>query len=479
MNRLPSSVREALIQDAKTYKLKARSWCIHDLLSLNSKYTLSSSIPKKNENTAPIFQPSKQKPIIQRDTAQTMLEDVKSRLAGQHLKCLSLMDQIKERFSCNIGPDIYEKELKTKKTCTEQRRKTKVIRALNQSVHQLKLSEYVKVAQNIKLNLAKITKLLENLEALHADTYLISHQLLANERPAFNRFEHADRNLIAATFEQIRSRHASSVETLADIVIALRESDHLDSLINPNKQEDEDLRLLPNELSIYSFLRARLSIQLLCDHYMALHKFKSSGVINVNCKFEEVLEAAITEAKVVCTQNLLIAPEVYVSLEETSGSLTIIRPWMHHVLVEVLKNAMSASVANTSSYENKKSPSPIFIYVIEHLNHHDCLIIDSGLGLSDKKLSKAFHFAETSSSRRWDRIDEQQSYASPQTVPLGGLGVGLTLSRMMMQMFGGDLFLQNKSTFENEEVKGFNTNETGCVVTLRILKDDSFLQTLY
>ena len=42
-------------------------------------------------------------------------------------------------------------------------------------------------------------------------------------------------------------------------------------------------------------------------------------------------------------------------------------------------------------------------------------------------------------------MEQQQSYASPQTVPLGGLSVGLPLSRMMMKMFGGDFLLGDKS----------------------------------
>ena len=43
---------------------------------------------------------------------------------------------------------------------------------------------------------------------------------------------------------------------------------------------------------------------------------------------------------------------------------------------------------------------------------------------------------------RWDRLHEQQSYATVRQ-PLSSLGVGLTLSRLMMRAFGGDLYLSN------------------------------------
>lgn len=493
MNRLPTTIRESLLLDAKKFsQVQSIPWSIQSLANLNENSiadnATSLTVNGIEQSSAQIKASytntfMNKQSIVQRNVAEQLLGDVKLRLAGQHSKCLTLMDQIRQRYG-------REHEWSTKKPVfgsnnnmllSENTGRPRIIKALNQPVRNI---NYLKFAKNLQSNLKKIMRSLENIESLHSDTYLISYQLLANDGPAFKRFTKADQNLIASTFEQIRSRHASSVETLADVVIGLRECDYLSNISDNRKQDNQiEDEFLPHERSIDHFLRARLGVQLLCDHYMALHKCKPTGVISLDCNFAEVLEAAVTEAKVICTQNMLTAPDVDISFESnTGGEMTIIRPWMHHVLVEILKNAMASSVQRTLNekllFEN--SPPPILIKVMEKKYYYDCLICDNGVGLTEESMERAFRFAETSSLRRWDRMENQQSYAAPQTVPLGGLGVGIPLSAMMMQMFGGNLFLANRSTTLKEEKKSEeNDSETGCIVTLRIMKDQSIEQKLY
>jgi len=90
-------------------------------------------------------------------------------------------------------------------------------------------------------------------------------------------------------------------------------------------------------------------------------------------------------------------------------------------------------------------------------------IMDQGIGLKDEK--RAFGFAQTASRERWDRLEEQQSYAAVRQ-PLGSLGVGLPLSKLMMRVFGGDLVLSNR------ERRG--DMDSGCTATLKINYDDTY-----
>jgi pyruvate dehydrogenase kinase 2/3/4 len=94
-------------------------------------------------------------------------------------------------------------------------------------------------------------------------------------------------------------------------------------------------------------------------------------------------------------------------------------------------------------------------------------IIDQGTGVRD--IDEAFGFARSSSRKRWDRLKEQQSYAAVRQ-PLGSLGVGLTLSRLMLRAFGGDLTLSN-----NHQGMMSGPNGSGCTATLMINLDDSYL----
>ena len=89
-------------------------------------------------------------------------------------------------------------------------------------------------------------------------------------------------------------------------------------------------------------------------------------------------------------------------------------------------------------------------------------VIDRGMGIQN--INQAFGFAQSSSPKRWDRINEQQSYAEVRQ-PLGSLGVGLPLSRLMLRIFGGDLIVTN-----NRDNKG-----GGCTALLRISYDDTHI----
>jgi pyruvate dehydrogenase kinase 2/3/4 len=190
------------------------------------------------------------------------------------------------------------------------------------------------------------------------------------------------------------------------------------------------------------FLRQRLGIQLLCDHYISLNKGKSSGVISLNCVFHDVLTDAILESKHICDANFGIAPNVYISNEDEISliKMHLIRPWVHHAIVELLKNAMTSSI--------KKDPfNPPDIYVEVDKCHNSntlkCKIIDQGEGL--KSVSEAFRFASSSIEQIWDRLKEQQSYATVRP-PIASLGVGLPLSSMMIKMFGGNIHLEQRSS---------------------------------
>jgi hypothetical protein len=94
--------------------------------------------------------------------------------------------------------------------------------------------------------------------------------------------------------------------------------------------------------------------------------------------------------------------------------------------------------------------------------------MDQGLGLDHAGIQRAFQFAESSSQQRWDRLDEQQSYGMVRA-PIGSLGVGLPLSRMMMQMFGGDVRLERREEGERLSVSGNGgvyVAEGGCSASL-------------
>jgi pyruvate dehydrogenase kinase 2/3/4 len=252
------------------------------------------------------------------------------------------------------------------------------------------------------------TRLVDShLHYLHRDTEQLCRQLLSS--PVLQRWNSADQDIVSKTLEQIRDRHATTLERLVDLKL---ESD-----------EKNDI------------LRVRYSIQLLCDHYVKLYKNKDAGAITTIENASDLLDPAISQAQQVCESHWMMAPEVHLQRANPSKPLTLVLPWVHHTLVELLKNTFHATLQRHS-----RDPPPVQITLSSDDDAVCVTLQDHGIGLPDS--GNLFAWGYSSAGRRWDRLDEQQSYAAVRS-PMSSLGVGLSASRLMMQHFGGNVTLSS------------------------------------
>lgn len=406
MNRIPAKVVESLLADAR----RANRGGATILWSIRSIGELSND---REDGGGP-----------SKTVAATVLSDVRLRLAGQYSKCVDL-----ERRLLGGG-----------RVDDDGRRIVRAVNAPVDAAHARRV-EHRRTAAGLAGDLA----------ILHADTYRLTHELTTPPSSVVvDRFSRADRVAVLSVLKQIQARHASSVETLASATTSFRRSDL------------DEVDLAAVESATDSFLRARLLVQLLCDQYVASHRGTSAVV---TCSLREAAEAAASEASHVCAQNAARAPEMVVTGGDDDATTTMVRPWTHHVLVEVLKNALFA--ATEAARDDDDAPPPVVdVRISEEDDRREVRVVDRGAGLpSDAAVARAFRFAETDAARRYDRADEQRSYAAPQTVPLRGLGVGLPLSRAMMRTFGGDLILENNQRVDDD------ADAVGCVATVRFPKD--------
>mmetsp|Transcript_21149 Transcript_21149/g.38814 ORF Transcript_21149/g.38814 Transcript_21149/m.38814 type:complete len:404 (-) Transcript_21149:91-1302(-) len=331
------------------------------------------------------------------------------------------------------------------------------------------IEEYAQVA---KLEGEMAQRSLKKMRQLHENTYSLPYQIIDGDGQALlQNFSKPNKKYVSGMFDEIMSRHGTSVETLADAVIHTRNmEERLPWILTRNFSEAEMLR---NE-SIESFLHSRLLIQLLCDHYISLNKGKPTGAVSLGADVVDVVDDAVTEAKHVCDANLGVAPEVHIqqNISQDFSPPPLIRSWLHHAIVEVTKNAMTSNIERWSYKKQslESIPPSVYINVGEEMvggslnpGFLSIEIMDQGTGLKDKE--RAFGFAQTASQKRWDRLQEQQSYAAVRQ-PLGSLGVGLPLSRLMLRAFGGDLVVSN-----HEEGRDI---DSGCTATLRINYDDTY-----
>jgi hypothetical protein len=479
---------------------KVKQWDMRSLAAMNEGTSSSSSNNTGMEKIIGTKQKRRADPPSS-TVADVLLTEVNVRLASQHKKCIDMMDRLQS--SADDGSSSSVRSDRHPSTSTTQNQK-KVIRAINLPISLQKgltLKQWTERTQKVQQKKEKALQTLQNLEILHADTFAITEHLLSNDKPTLERFSKADQALIAATFEQIRSRHAATVENMADLVIGLRGAgvDDVDDDRDDDRDDAASITHHPmDEGLVDEFLRDRLGIQLLCDHYVGMHKGKPGGGISVDCDFHDVLTDAILESKSICDANFGIVPEVHIvdndretvgsnsDLDSDSGSqelpiipVTLIRPWIHHALVELLKNGMTSSVQRASLdskgavMDHSELPH-IFIRIHDKSpSHIICEVMDQGVGLSNEGIQRGFQFAESSSQQRWDRIDEQQSYAMVRA-PIGSLGVGLPLSRMMMGKFGGDVLLEGR--LEDQSLSVDNdvmVAKSGCSASVVVpLRDD-------
>ena len=337
------------------------------------------------------------------------------------------------------------------------------------------IDQYAKVS---KIQGEQAQRNLNNLIQLHQNTYVLVHQIIDGDgRALLESFTKPNQKYLSDIFDQIMARHGTSVETLADAVIHTRNME--ETIPRILTRQFNQVELLQAE-SVEEFLHSRLMIQLLCDHYVSLNKGKGkvTGAVSLGADVVDVVDDAVTEAKHVCDANLGIAPEVHIQPDKSiSGEdfvpPPLIRPWLHHAIVEVSKNAMTSNVQQFLQQPKTSSsslPPSVYISISKEEMGPSCgseylriQIKDQGIGLKNKE--GAFGFAQSTSQKRWDRLQEQQSYAAVRQ-PLGSLGVGLPLSRLMLRVFGGDLDLTN-----HERVGNISS---GCTATLRINYDNTY-----
>ncbi|KAL7481241.1 hypothetical protein ACHAW6_006914 [Cyclotella cf. meneghiniana] len=391
----------------------------------------------------------------------------------------TLLQEVLGRLAIQLGRlNAWKNEVDTlSESSTPLPKDTKVIRACNFPVS-MSMKEYSYRVEMANSEREKSLKCLKDLIQLHENTYMLPYEVLTGDGKAIlASFTKPNQHYINGIFDQIETRHGNSVETLADAVISAR---NVEEILTPlSKNEPVSALNLLNDASIESFLHSRLLIQLLCEHYITLNKGKPTGAISLDADLVDVVEDAVQDAKQICDANLGVCPEVVIRPIETHGSKDfiarpLIRSWSHHAIVELSKNAMKSNIERwekVPSVLREQLPPCVFIKVIRDTDHLCIQVVDQGVGLDEERAQKAFRFASSSSQERWDRLQAQQSYCAVRE-PLGSLGVGLPISRMMLRVFGGDLYLVNRES--GVRISEHEVLASGCTATMKILYDDSF-----
>eukprot|EP00934_Nitzschia_sp_Nitz4_P006152 Nitzschia sp. Nitz4//scaffold311_size21207//6327//8000//NITZ4_008620-RA/size21207-processed-gene-0.53-mRNA-1//1//CDS//3329547380//6142//frame0 len=335
-----------------------------------------------------------------------------------------------------------------------------------------------------------ILKNIKDLKVLHKDTSRQCQQMHENlPSPIPDSLDSYEltplqQNGLKQVCKEVYARHALTIESMAEMVIDLR------GVLLASGIEEGASYLEHAKTHVYAFLRSRLMTQLLCDHVVDCNPSPSNsqvsappkphGAISVDTDLKTLVQQAVTEASCLVEAHFLAQPAVYVETLTDNITCTLVRPWLQYTLVEMLKNSLAITVerdrrdtSHELKHDGEEDPLeedagfyPIFVYISETDTDLVIQILDQGGGLSwtgdsngstpvvasdqgtttgDLTKKKLFEFANC--THKWDRIQDQQTYAAARS-PVRGLGVGLALSRLHMERFGGTLEIEDRPAYD-------------------------------
>ncbi|XP_076122448.1 pyruvate dehydrogenase (acetyl-transferring) kinase isozyme 2, mitochondrial-like [Alosa pseudoharengus] len=250
----------------------------------------------------------------------------------------------------------------------------------------------------------------------------------------------------------IRNRHNDVVPTMAQGIIEYKDAFGQDPVTSQNIQYFLD-----------RFYMSRISIRMLINQHTLIFDGTTNpahpntiGCIDSQCDVTEVIRDAFESAKMLCEQYYLGAPELEMTEINANSrndpiSISYIPSHLYHMLFELFKNAMRATIETHEASNNLPA-----IKVTVALGGEDLTIkmSDRGGGVPFRKIERLFSYMYSTAPR--------PTIGHHQRAPLAGFGYGLPISRLYARYFQGDLQLFS--------MEGYGTD---AVVHMKALSTDS------
>lgn len=249
------------------------------------------------------------------------------------------------------------------------------------------------------------------------------------------------------------------------------------------------------------FFTARIGIRVLLGQFAALHeqllgggdeRTKAGDVVGIIDRRVDIMgiaEQAVGEAQDLCSEyfGVVEPPQVHLvdasdplrdahPLDSFAGKLrlplfTYIPEHLHHMLLELLKNSMRATVEHSMTRGLQSFP-PIRLILARGREDITLKVADEGGGIRRSALDRIWQYMYTTASasdrfRKYQKVpssileddidgddDEEQQSSDGSQRRLGGekplltgFGYGLPLSRLYARYFGGDLRIVSMEGF--------------------------------
>ncbi|GME69044.1 unnamed protein product [[Candida] boidinii] len=201
----------------------------------------------------------------------------------------------------------------------------------------------------------------------------------------------------------------------------------------------------------------RIQINFLLSHQLCLFNQRNTenskfiGVINPNTNIYDLLEDSIVKTFNLFESNGydydLNLPDIKINLNNKDLTISCIPNHVIHIIFEVLKNSVLATMHNTNSSSSSSSKEPIIINVFDDPDSIEIKICDQGGGIPRDKLSKiwSYHYTTTDSKTSENSVELLNS-TQKETI-ISGLGFGLPLCKLYILFNHGEFELINHEGF--------------------------------
>lgn len=244
--------------------------------------------------------------------------------------------------------------------------------------------------------------------------------------------DEANLDLFSAKIAAILRRHATVVETLAQGIIELRET-------NYNKAHEQNMQYFLDR-----FYANRISCRMLINQHQVLFadgadERRHIGAIDPHCDVPVIVEDAYENARYLCEQYYMDSPRLELveknASTESNLEITYVPSHLYHILFELIKNSMRAVME--SHGEDAESYPPIKVWVVKGVEDLTIRLSDEGGGIPRSLLPLLFNYMYSTAPKPME--GEQLSGSAP----LAGYGYGLPLSRLYARYFQGDLIINS------------------------------------
>lgn len=256
-----------------------------------------------------------------------------------------------------------------------------------------------------------------------------------------------ENRLIGVWLQSLSCRHSLFTETLSDFC--------LNSYFHKN------------ESIIYKILACQCSYTCILEHFTGKYHSNYENFIH-STSIMKLCEDSKFHAINLAEHQENWSPRIdinYSNITLYENKVNYIIPSrVKFVLIEVLKNALAATIKQYNheintlkmkglDFQDEIMNIPSVQVIIEYdkvtsLELQDSpqkiiiTVIDQGIGMTSHQLSHAFRFLYFSTMKASEMVTQQLSY-QPHSAPLQGLGCGLSMSKLFMQQFNGDLYLDS------------------------------------